>query len=159
MTRRTWIALALVNAALSGCSGNRPAEVQVTGTSPTTQAATLSGTVAYRERMALPPDATVDVWVADIGSGIVAMAILAELTVPANGRQVPLPFEVPIDRSRVNSDRPYGVRAVIRAGGQVLFETPEPTPVLTQGQPSKVALMLTRAAGTQAVLRTVPIAP
>lgn len=149
MTRRTWIALALVHAALAGCTGNRPTEMQVISSSPTTPAPTVSGTVAYRERVALPPDATVDVWVTDIGSGIVTMAILAEVTVPANGRQVPLPFEVPIDRPRVNPDRPYGVRAVIRAGGQVLFETPEPTPVLTQGQPSTVALMLSRAPAGQ----------
>jgi heat shock protein HslJ len=44
----------------------------------------------------------------------------------------------------VDAERPYGIRAVIRAGGQTLFETREPTPVLTQGQPATVALMLTR---------------
>jgi hypothetical protein len=38
-----------------------------------------------------------------------------------------------VDPARVNADRPYGIRAVIRAGGATLFETREPTPVLTQG--------------------------
>jgi putative lipoprotein len=64
--------------------------------------------------------------------------------VAANGRQVPLPFALTVDPARVNADRPYGIRAVIRAGGQTLFETPEPTPVLTQGAPATVTLMLTR---------------
>jgi uncharacterized lipoprotein YbaY len=139
VTIATW----LVTALLAGCTGNGPAEVQVTSATPATPAA-VRGTVAYRERMALPADATVDVWITDIGSGVVTMAILAETTVTANGRQVPVPFELTLDPARVNGDRPYGIRAVIRAGGQTLFETREPTPVLTQGQPTTVALMLTR---------------
>jgi heat shock protein HslJ len=137
------IATWLVTSLLAGCTGNGPTEVQVTSATPATPAA-VRGTVAYRERMALPADATVDVWITDIGSGVVTMAILGVTTVPANGRQVPLPFELTLDPSRVDADRPYGIRAVIRAGGQTLFETREPTPVLTQGQPTTVALMLTR---------------
>lgn len=134
----------LVAGMLAGCAGNGPTEVQVTSATPATPAA-VRGTVAYRERIALPADATVDLWITDIGSGIVTAAILGETTVAANGRQVPLPFELTLDPARVNVDRPYGIRAVIRAGGQVLFETRAPTPVLTQGRPATVALMLTRA--------------
>jgi putative lipoprotein len=139
ITIATW----LVTGLLAGCTGNGPAELQVTSATPATPTA-VRGTVAYRERMALPAEASVDVWITDIGSGVVTMAILAETTVAANGRQVPLPFELPLDPSRVNADRPYGIRAAIRAGGQTLFETREPTPVLTLGQPTTVALMLTR---------------
>jgi putative lipoprotein len=135
--------------ALGGCTGNGPTEVDVTSVSPA-PASRVSGTVAYRERMALPADATVDLWITDIGSGVVTMAILGETTVPANGRQVPLPFELAIDPSRVNADRPYGIRAVIRAGGQTVFETREATPVLTQGQPATVVLMLNRVAAEAA---------
>lgn len=137
------IAIGLVAGLLAGCTGNGQTEVQVTSAAPATPAA-VRGTVAYRERMALPADATVDVWITDIGSGVVTMAILGETTVAANGRQVPLPFELTFDPARVNGDCPYGIRAVIRAGGQTLFESREPTPVLTQGQPTTVALMLTR---------------
>lgn len=132
-----------------GCAGNGPATVQVATPSATTPV-TVRGTVAYRERMALPADATVDVWITDIGSGIVAMAILSETTVTANGRQVPLPFELTVDPSRVNADRPYGIRAVIRAGGEVIFESRAPMPVLTQGHPTTVALMLARPASASA---------
>jgi heat shock protein HslJ len=143
MKTEATIATWLLTGLLAGCTGNGPTEVQVTSATPATPAA-VRGTVTYRERMALPADATVEVWISDIGSGVVTMAILGETTVAANGRQVPLPFELTLDPTRVNADRPYGIRAVIRAGGQTLFETREPTPILTQGQPTTVALTLTR---------------
>ena len=123
----------------AACAGTRSTELQVASPTP---ARTVRGTVAYRERLALPDDATVDVWITDIGSGIVTMAVLGETSVAARGRQGPLSFELPIDPARVNADRPYGIRAAIRAGGATLFETREPTPVLTQGH---------RAAGAAAL--------
>jgi heat shock protein HslJ len=143
MTARRAVLALLSHGLLTACAGNRPTEVQVGGTTPAT---TVRGTVTYRERMALPDDATVDVWITGIGSGIVTMAILGETSVAARGRQVPLPFELAIDPARVTAERPYGIRAAIRAGGTMLFETREPTPVLTQGQPTTVTLVLTRVA-------------
>lgn len=108
-------------------------------------ASTITGTVAYRERMALPPDAEVEVWVTDTSPGLVTMAILAQATVVAAGRQVPIPFTLTVDPARVEAAHTYGIRAVIKSGGQVLFQTPEPVPVLTGGQPATVSLLLTRA--------------
>jgi putative lipoprotein len=145
MTTRRGVAVAVMAMALNGCTSDGSTEVPVT--SPTPMPTVVSGTVAYRERIALPADATVDLWITDIGSGVVTQAILAEATVPANGRQVPLPFEIRVDPTRVQATRPYGLRAVIRAGGQMLFETTAPVPVLTQGAPTTVAIMLTRATG------------
>lgn len=128
--------------AAAACTGNGPTE-SPTGPSPAPSVVT--GTVTYRERIALPPDAVVDVWITDIGPGVVAQAILAEATVPAAGRQVPLPFEVRIDPARVQATRPYGLRAAIRAGGETWFATTAPVPVLTQGAPAEVTVMVTRA--------------
>ena len=140
---RAVLALLILGGLHAACAGTRSTEQHAGSASPATS---VRGTVAYRERLALPDDATVDVWITDIGSGIVTMAVLGETSVAARGRQVPLSFELPIDQARVNADRPYGIRAVIRAGGATLFETREPTPVLTQGHPTTVTLMLTRVA-------------
>lgn len=107
----------------------------------------VSGTVAYRERMALPPDAEVEVWITDTSPGIVTMAILAQVSVPTAGKQVPVPFTLPVDPARVEPTHTYGLRAVIKSGGQTLFESREPVPVLTQGHPATVSLLLARAAG------------
>lgn len=110
-------------------------------------ASTVTGTVAYRERMALPPDAEIEVWITDTSSGIVTMAILAQVTVPTAGRQVPVPFTLPVDATRVEPTHTYGLRAVIKSGGQTLFESREPVPVLTQGHPATVSLLLVRTVG------------
>jgi putative lipoprotein len=104
------------------------------------------GTVAYRERMALPPDAEIEAWITDTSPGIQVQAVLGRATVGANGRQVPIPFEIEVDPARVAASHTYGIRAAIRSRGTTLFETPEPVPVLTQGAPSEVQLLLQRAA-------------
>lgn len=142
MTPRIWIAALVTGVAVAACAGDGPPETP--GTSPSPALSLVTGTVAYRERIALPADAVVDVWITDIGPGVVTQAILAEAAVPAAGRQVPLPFEVHVDPARVQATRPYGLRAVITAGGQTLFETPQPVPVLTQGAPTTLTVMLTR---------------
>ena len=61
----------------------------------------LRGSVTYRERIALPPDATVEVWIVDASPGMMIQAILAQTTVAAEGRQVPIRFELPYPRERV----------------------------------------------------------
>jgi uncharacterized lipoprotein YbaY len=107
----------------------------------------VKGTVAYREDLTLPPDAVVDVWAVDVTPGMNAAVILAETSVPVSGRQIPIPFEMPLpyDPSRIAPDHDYGVKAVIKtARGEALFETPEAVRVLTKGNPSSVNLMLTR---------------
>lgn len=149
----TWPALATVvtfAVAMAACGMH---EMSSSGSTPpghgvasgSTIAARVAGTVGYRERMALPPGASIEVWVTDTSPGIVTMAILAQVTVEANGRQVPIPFELPIDPARVEPTHSYGLRATIRAGGETLFETREPVPVLTQGHPATVVLLLRRA--------------
>ena len=105
----------------------------------------VKGRVSYRERVALPPDAVVDLWIMDVSSGIVAQVITAEASVPTEGRQVPIPFEVRYDPARIAADHPYGIRAVIRAGGRTMFESEEPVLVITQGNPTDVDLWLRAA--------------
>jgi uncharacterized lipoprotein YbaY len=108
----------------------------------------LKGTVAYRERVALPADAVVDVWITDITPGIIVpQVITAETSIKSGGRQVPLPFELTFDPGRIVATHRYGVRAVIKSGGKVLFQSGSATPVITQGNPTQVQLILTQAGG------------
>ena len=155
MTTAAWVVPAAIGMAMAACVSTgpvvgtpAPAAPAVPAASPVaaaqTAAATVSGTVTYRERMALSPDATVEVWIVDTSPGIGTMAILTQTTVAAEGRQVPLPFELHVDPSRVEQRRAYGLKAVIRAGGQMLFANADPVPVLTLGHPSLVALTLAR---------------
>ena len=90
---------------------------------------TLSGTVTYRARIALPPDAVATVSLRDDAGGTIA-----EARVAAAGRQVPLPFALTVDRSRIVAGAAYRLHAQIRdAGGRILFETSPPLPVFERG--------------------------
>lgn len=111
---------------------------------PTAETGMVTGTVAYRERMALPPDAVVQVQLSDVSLQDVAAQALAETSLSPKGRQVPLPFELRYDPAKVVPGHRYAVRATIRSEGQLLFTTDTHTPVLTEGHPDKVDLMLVR---------------
>jgi len=109
-------------------------------------AGVVKGTVAYRERMALPPDAVIEVWMTDITPGLITtMQVLGQATIPAEGRQVPIPFELSFDPARIEPTHTYGLRAAINASGQMLFESDAPMPVITQGNSPEVSLVLKRS--------------
>lgn len=112
-------------------------------------AGVVTGTITYRERIALPPDAVADIWIADVSPGmIVAQVLLADTTVRAEGRQVPLPFELRFDPARAEATHTYALKVVIKsADGQELFTSGDSTFVITQGKPSRVDLVLQRGGG------------
>jgi len=106
----------------------------------------VTGSITYRERIALPSDAVVEIWIADVSPGmIVAQVLLADTTVRAEGRQVPLPFELKFDPARAEATHTYALKAVIKsADGQELFTSGDSTFVITKGNPSRADLVLKR---------------
>jgi heat shock protein HslJ len=70
---------------------------------------TLGGEVTYRERIALPPDA-----VLMVEALAVDRSVLAELRVPTEGRQVPIPFEI-----EVPLDADVSLRAGVSTAGRI----------------------------------------
>ena len=105
----------------------------------------LSGTVTYRERSALPPNAlvTVRVWDALLPP---SSATVGETKFIAQG-QVPLPFELFFDPSLIQATHTYGARATISVEGVVWFQSETPVPVLTNGAPTvEVQLLVKRVA-------------
>lgn len=84
------------------------------------------GTVTYRERMALPRGATVEVRLEDVSVADAPAVSLGEQTITVEERQVPFAFEVPYAAEAIEPRRRYGVRATIRApDGALLFTTTE----------------------------------
>jgi copper homeostasis protein (lipoprotein) len=112
------------------------------------QHSTVSGTIAYRERMALPPSASIEITIEDVSRADVASEVIARERMAAS-RQVPMPFEVEYDTSRIEPSHRYAVRVRISDGDRLMFTTTDTTLVITQGHPSRVSLML-RATGGQA---------
>jgi putative lipoprotein len=106
-------------------------------------AAQLTGTVAYQERIALPPDAVIDIQLVDSSVADIAAQTVAEALINAEGRQVPVSFTLTYDTSQIVPAHRYSVRATIRSGdGMLMFSTTQAYPVLTHGAPSKVNLIL-----------------
>ena len=94
----------------------------------------LSGTVTYRERVALPPNAEVRVRVWDALEPP-ASATVGETKFIAQS-QVPVPFELFFDPGLIQASHTYGARATISVEGVVWFQTETPVPVLTNGAPT-----------------------
>jgi len=64
--------------------------------------------------------------------------------VPAAGRQVPIPFELPYDPAKIAADHDYVVKAAISVRGRPLFTTQVGQTVLTKGNSRQADLMLTQ---------------
>ena len=106
----------------------------------------VNGTVSYRERIALPLDAVVDVVLLDVSRMDVAAETIAKQTIEPAG-QVPVPFELVYDTAAIDPRMQYAVRATIKRGDNLLFVTDRSYPVLTQGNPDSANLVLVRSGG------------
>ena len=99
------------------------------------KAVELTGTVTYRERMALPADAVIRVAVEDVSSADAPSGVVASTVVTGGGRQVPIPFTIPLaDPKAIDSRHAYALRARIEsADGKLLFINDTRYPVITNG--------------------------
>jgi len=110
-----------------------------------TQRRVVSGTVTYRQRIALPPGSTVEVKVADVSVADAPSALAGSARILAD-RQVPVPFEVGVDADAVDPRHAYAASARINGpDGRLLFVTGTGTPVLTRGAGDRVELVLAPA--------------
>lgn len=112
-----------------------------------TASAQVSGTVAYRERIALPPNAMLKVQLLDASRA--DAAAIAETLIPTNGRQVPIPFTLAYDPARIDARTRTVLRATIGdAQGVMLWTTDTAVPAVTNGAPtSGLQIMLVQAQG------------
>jgi putative lipoprotein len=107
------------------------------------QAPRITGTITYRERVALSPDAVVEVRLEDVTRPEGTPPVVSRMHVEHPG-QVPIRFELPYDSRLVNARGRYAVRATIQDRGVDLFTSLDTALVLTQGHGNAVALTLTR---------------
>ena len=125
----TFIALFLSIFSAAGLAGSEPASV--------------TGTVSYRERIALTPEAVVEVQLLDVSLADASAKVVARQAIKAQ-RQVPIPFELVYDPADIDQRFTYAVRATIRERGRLLFTTDRSYRVLTRGSPDHVDLILVR---------------
>ena len=101
----------------------------------------VTGSVTYRERIALPPTARVEVKLLDVSLQDVAAKTIAEQTIAVT-HQVPIPFELVYDPVEIDERFTYAVRATIYEGDKMLFTTDTHYGVLTRGNGDHVDLVL-----------------
>jgi putative lipoprotein len=98
--------------------------------------ASVTGTLTYREKVALPSTAIAYVRLFDVTLGNVPTALIGEQTI-VNPGQVPIPFDVKYDSGRIDQNHVYAIKASIEDGsGNMLFVTTRNYLVITQGQPT-----------------------
>ena len=120
------------------------------------QTSHVTGTVAFRERIALPPTAVVYVTLEDVSRADTQSLVVAATRI-AGPNQPPIPFDLAFDGRRINPAHRYAVRARIVDGDRLMFTTAETVPVITQGHGNEADVMLRFVAGPKPV--TPPPAP
>ena len=105
---------------------------------------TLTGTVTYRERMALPPSAVVEVKLLDVSRADAPAGVTAQTVIRPRG-QVPIPYRLTFNDVKIMPGHTYALRASIRAGGRLLFTSTTHQPVLTGG-PDQTEIFVQRVA-------------
>jgi putative lipoprotein len=120
----------LVALSLAGCASMEP---------PTAAKAQVTGSVIYRERIMLPPSATVTVTLADT-SLMDAPAKVIETQVLTGGSP-PYKFTLNFDPAKIVENHTYTVSARIEVDGKLRFITDTHTPVITRGAPTHVEMV------------------
>jgi len=137
--------VAVLTGGVGGCATNPE-----TMTEDSLLSARITGSVTYRERIALPPGAELYLALLDVSRQDIAATVVADKTfVPERG--VPIPFELEYDPADIDPRLSYVMRATIRRGDNVLFMTDSSYGVLTRGFDESVELVLVRSGGTEPI--------
>jgi uncharacterized lipoprotein YbaY len=103
-----------------------------------TDSASVTGTVTYRPRIAMPPNAVLEVTLVDVSRADVPGIVLASQSAIFGERQVPIPFELVYDPDQIDPRFSYAVQARIVVDGQLQLITTSRFPVITQGNPTSL---------------------
>lgn len=113
----------IIAASLAGLAVLGGSAMILSSTMPTQSIASeksIRGTVMYRERIALPPEATLTVQLQDVSLADAPAKVIAEqqLTkIPS----APIPFELKFDASKLEAGHTYALQARISAGDTLWF--------------------------------------
>lgn len=138
--------------AVVGCNDSDTSPTPVSAPPPTAEPTAAScppdncprsvvGSVDYREDVALPPDAVLNVRISDISIADVASVTISERTI-ANPGQVPISFALGYDPDDIDERRDYSIQASITRGDRLLFANDTVYSVLTGGYGERADMIL-----------------
>ncbi|MGB5975662.1 MAG: YbaY family lipoprotein [Nodosilinea sp.] len=107
-----------------------------------TDSSSVTGTVSYRPRVAMPPNAVLDVSLIDVSRADAPAVTIASQSTVFGDRQVPIPFELVYDPNQIDSRLSYAVQARILVDGQLRFTSTSRVGVITQGNPTAVEIIV-----------------
>ncbi len=108
------LALSLAILPLAACATLGPSE----------QPVSVTGQITYRERMALPPTAQIEIQLSDVSLMDAPSRTIAQQSFTADGRQVPFAFSLTVDQRPLDPRHSYAVSARITdASGRLMFIT------------------------------------
>ncbi|MDV5170715.1 YbaY family lipoprotein [Photobacterium rosenbergii] len=91
----------------------------------------VTGTLTYKERIALPGNARITVTLADVSKMDVAAEVISSQAFLADGQQVPFEYQLNFSRQEIVANHTYAVSARIEVDGKLLFITDTANHVLT----------------------------
>ena len=136
--------IALAALVLMGCAATNAVPEAGAAAAPV---ATVTGTVTYRERIALPPTAVITVRLVDVSRADAPAVVIGEQVIHSGGKQVPFAFEIAYDTTKIEVNHSYAVQARIEDGGQLRFISDQHYAVVTRGALDHVDMVL-RPVGT-----------
>ena len=111
--------------------------------------AKVTGTLRYRERIALTPDAVVEVKLIDV-SRADAPAITVEEHIIENPGQVPIAFEIEYDPAEIDTRFTYAIQVRIMEGDDLAFINDTTYQVITRDNPTHVDMVLVKVGAPSA---------
>ena len=105
-------------------------------------AGSVTGTIAYLQRIALPPNAIILVQLQEVSRADAPSKTIAQEKITLGDRQVPVPFELKFEPTKIDAKHSYVVSARIVVDDELRFSSDKVYPVLTRDNPSHVEIIL-----------------
>ncbi len=147
MKKNLWFITAVLSGLfLAGCQTaptQEPGQMEPPTKAEQEEILSITGSLAYRERIALPPDAVINVRLEDISLADAPSKVISEQEFTSDGDQVPLDFALSYSNLDIKDNHRYSVRATIHVNGKLRFTTDTVYPVITDpNSTSEVSLRL-----------------
>jgi len=136
------LASALAATLLPAYATAQPAPAPASAKGAETNASVLRGSVIYREKDALPDNAQVRIRLVDATPSEEAPKVYAETTFPTQGKQVPIPFALPIDHAKLDAVSGYALRAYILLDGKIAYITRSRVTVDPKAIPAALSILV-----------------
>lgn len=120
----TLIALAILMSAV-GCNAPVSQKAQAMESQPTSS---ITGSVTYRPRIALSPEAVVRVTLEHVSKADAPSTVVGETSIVTEGKQVPIPFTLTYPTNAIQTQARYALRATIHVADKLAFTTTTATP-------------------------------